>query len=574
MEDDFSFQLCAGQDGGCEAAVHAMRSIFQTPETEAVLLVDANNAFNSLNRKAALHNISITCPPLANILINTYRSPVRMYITGDGEISSTEGTTQGDPLAMAMYALAITPLINQLKASCPDVKQAWYGDDATGASTCRGLRRWWDELTDLGPSFGYFPNDSKTYLVVKQEFVKVANDAFADTDVLITTHGKRHLGAALGSKTFTEEYVSNKVEGWIKDVKNLVQIALSQPHAAYAAFVHGLSNRWSYLVRTIPDIEDLLQPLENAIQLHLIPALTGRPPCSTIERKLLALPVRLGWLGLRDPSTTSSDCFRSSERITAPLVALITSQDENEKVDIDSVRTVKNDVKRENRRRQDSQSETINAQLTPELKRCVDLSQEKGSSSWLSVLPLEEHGFYLHKGEFRDALGLRYGWKLNNTPKTCNCGAQFTVNHAMICHMGGFPTIRHNEIRDITASLLTEVCNNVAIEPALQPLSGENMAGRSANTDDGARVDIRARGFWNASQDAFFDVRVFYPNASSNRSTNPLSVYRKHEQAKKREYGQRVRDVERGVFTPQVLSSTGGMEGRKRQHSSNVWLIW
>ena len=553
------FQLCAGQDGGCEAAVHAMRSIFQTPETEAVLLVDANNAFNSLNRKAALHNISITCPPLANILINTYRSPVRMYITGDGEISSTEGTTQGDPLAMAMYALAITPLINQLKASCPDVKQAWYADDATGASTCRGLRRWWDELTDLGPSFGYFPNDSKTYLVVKQEFVKVANDAFADTDVLITTHGKRHLGAALGSKSFAEEYVSNKVEGWTKDVKNLAQIALSQPHAAYAAFIHGLSNRWSYLVRTIPDIEDLLQPLENAIQLHLIPALTGRPPCSTIERKLLALPVRLGGLGLRDPSTTSSDCFRSSERITAPLVALIISQDENEKVDFDSVRTVKNDVKRENRRRQDSQSETINAQLTPELKRCVDLSQEKGSSSWLSVLPLEEHGFYLHKGEFRDALDLRYGWKLNNTPQTCNCGAQFTVNHAMICHMGGFPTIRHNEIRDITASLLTEVCNNVAIEPALQPLSGENMAGRSANTDDGARVDIRARGFWNASQDAFFDVRVFYPNASSNRSTNPMSVYRKHEQAKKREYGQRVRDVERGVFTPLVLSSTGGM---------------
>ena len=103
---------------------------------------------------------------------------------------------------------------------------------------------------------------------------------------------------------------------------------------------------------------------------------------------------------------------------------------------------------------------------------------------------------------------LRYGWKPNNTPQTCNCGAQFKVNHAMICHMGGFPTIRHNEIRDITASLLTEVCNNVTTEPPLQPLSGENMTARSANTNDGARVDIRARGFWNVSQDAFFDVRV------------------------------------------------------------------
>lgn len=74
----------------------------------------------------------------------------------------------------------------------------------------------------------------------------------------------------------------------------------------------------------------------------------------------------------------------------------------------------------------------------------------------------------------------------------------------MICHMEGFPTIRHNEIHDITASLLTEVCNNVATEPPLQPLSGESMTARSANTDDGARVDIRARGFWNTSQDAFF----------------------------------------------------------------------
>ena len=77
-----------------------------------------------------------------------------------------------------------------------------------------------------------------------------------------------------------------------------------------------------------------------------------------------------------------------------------------------------------------------------------------------------------------------------------------TMN-VIICHMGGFPTIRHNEIRDIIATLLTEVCNNVTTEPSLQPLSGERMTACSANTEDGARVDIRARGFWNASQDAF-----------------------------------------------------------------------
>ena len=111
-------------------------------------------------------------------------------------------------------------------------------------------------------------------------------------------------------------------------------------------------------------------------------------------------------------------------------------------------------------------------------------------------------------------------------------------------------------VRFLTAFLLTEVCYNVATEPPLQPLTGESYSARSVNMDDNAHLDIRARDFWNNHQDAFFDVRVFYPNAPSNRSTD---AYRKHELAKKREYGQRVHEIERGVFTPLVLSTNGGM---------------
>ena len=220
-----------------------------------------------------------------------------------------EVSTQGDPLAMAMYALAVTPLIDQLKASCPEVRQVWYADDATEASTVRGLRLWWKELADRGPSFGYNPNASKTYLIVKPDHVELAKTQFADTDVAITTYGKRHLGAALGSKTFTEEYVHNKVQKWTTDIINLAGVATTQPHAAYAAYIHGLSNHWLYLLRTVPDISDLLQPLEFAIHQHLIPALTGRPPCSSIERALLTLPTRLGGLGIRNPSAMSSESF-------------------------------------------------------------------------------------------------------------------------------------------------------------------------------------------------------------------------------------------------------------------------
>ena len=107
-------QTCAGHDAGAEAAIHAMREIFAHENTDAVLLVDASNAFNQVNRQSALHNISIMCPSFATILKNTYGVPIRLFITGEGEIASTEGTTQGDPLAMAMYALAVTPLIRSL----------------------------------------------------------------------------------------------------------------------------------------------------------------------------------------------------------------------------------------------------------------------------------------------------------------------------------------------------------------------------------------------------------------------------------------------------------------------------
>ena len=301
---------------------------------------------------------------------------------------------------MAMYALAITPLIHQLRSSCPRVQQVWFANDATGASTCSNLKAWWNKLSSHGPAFGYHPNASKTYLVVKEKHMTTAQELFADTDVHITIQGKRHLGAAIGSRTFTEEYICSKVQTWSEEIKRLANVATTQPHAAYAAFTHGLSSRWSYLMRTIPDIQDLLIPLENEIHQTFIPALTGRPPCSKLERDLLGLPVRLGGMGLTNPVTLSTNAFQASQHPTAPLAALIITQQINQNTDPDLTRSLKNSIHRENRQRQDQQAKDIYAQLTPQLKRCVDLAVEKGSSSWLTVLPLPDHGFFLHKGEF------------------------------------------------------------------------------------------------------------------------------------------------------------------------------
>ena len=139
------------------------------------------------------------------------------------------------------------------------------------------------------------------------------------------------------------------------------------------------------------------------------------------------------------------------------------------------------------------------------------------------------------------------------------------MDHALSCPKGGFPILQHNEIRDLTANLLSEVCHNVSTEPHLQPLTGESLSLATANSQDGARLDIAANGFWGGCfKRTFFDVKVFNPYAPSNRHTQPSSGYRAHENAKKRTYEQRIREIEHSSFTPLVMSLTGGL-GREAQ---------
>ena len=147
-----------------------------------------------------------------------------------------------------------------------------------------------------------------------------------------------------------------------------------------------------------------------------------------------------------------------------------------------------------------------------------------------------------------------------NLPVNCDCGKPFSVEHALSCPRGSFPSIRHNELRHITAQLLTEVCHNVGTEPALQPLSQEQLRYKTANRDDGARLDIFAESFWGRDrQCAFFDVRIFNPFAPSHCNTPLAQCYRRNEQEKKRSYDERVREVEHGTFSPLVFTASGGM---------------
>ena len=111
-------QICAGHPAGAEA-IHAMQTIFNDDNTDAMLLVDATNAFNCMNHSVALHNTYVICPAIATYVSNTYRHPSRLFVAGGPEIKSQKGTTQGDPPGHALaFALAFAK-----HSSCPTVSE-------------------------------------------------------------------------------------------------------------------------------------------------------------------------------------------------------------------------------------------------------------------------------------------------------------------------------------------------------------------------------------------------------------------------------------------------------------------
>ena len=176
-----NFQLCLGQKCGIEYAIHTLREAYLNNENQAILLIDAENAFNSLNRELALRNVENLCPSLLNAIKNSYSTPSKLYVNNK-TLWSREGTTQGDPLAMAMYGVAIIPLIRKLDQK--EIMQKWFADDGNAAGSLQNLRKMLDLVETTGQGFGYFVKLSKCHLICKPEYAEEAKKIFQGTNIV------------------------------------------------------------------------------------------------------------------------------------------------------------------------------------------------------------------------------------------------------------------------------------------------------------------------------------------------------------------------------------------------------
>ena len=579
-----NLQVCGGTPAGCEAAIHAAHALFEQPDTEAALLVDASNAFNQMNRRSALHNVSILCPILFQFLLNVYRMPSALHIpTWQRSIMSTEGTVQGDPAAMAFFALNTLPLIqlaNQ-KLPPPALAQMWYADDATGLGKIEALRTWWDLLRVEGPKIGYILNAGKCILLVKPQLVVEAERAFHDTGITIlpsnqspnsqvlTDLGARHLGAPLGETSFVEAYIKGKVSTWVEELSTLCDLAEYDPHCAYAAYTHGFRSKWVFIQRTTPNIAHLFQPLDELIARRLIPALTGLTGCDDASINLLGLPPRHGGIGLSLPSHHAQRSYEASREITTQMTDLIIKQDSsNAQLDLGGLLATKRGVIKRLEEEQEMKKRDIlqnppNGIVAP-LPKVLELATAKGASSWLSCLPIQKFNFTLNKVEFQDAMSMRYHWTPPNFPCTCNCGKENSVSHAMQCMKGGYVKWRHDCVKKQYATLMKEAgLKDVVVEPSLLPLPPAmqrrtpNGGIKSTDADD-ATLDIAATGLWGVQNRTFFDVRITDPTALSYIGFPTTTHLQNQENEKKNDYARRVQEIEKASFTPLVHTVAGG----------------
>ena len=294
--------------------------------------------------------------------------------------------------------------------------------------------------------YEYYAKPNKCILISKHDRLERAKELFRDvgmriqtdgskdTGIEITTSGARHLGAAVGTTEFQREYVQKKVAAWIECVRTLSEIAETEPHAAYSAYTHCLQSNWTFLCRTMPGRSEWFQPLEDTIRQVFIPKLLKRD-VNNFERDLLSLPARMGGMGITKPTELNIIAGTNSIYISKPLVRLIKRQefalDPNDL--LNRVKLLRNVV---DKTIEDGNLRKLDLLLgsdlaTPAIKTALKACSEKGASSWITCYPNYDHGTVLHKGEFTDALCIRYGWPLPRLPIECKCGA-FDVQHACL----------------------------------------------------------------------------------------------------------------------------------------------
>jgi hypothetical protein len=417
----------------------------------------------------------------------------------------------------------------------------WYADDADAGAKFDKIERFFRRLCEIGPLFGYYPEPTKSILIVRQHNLEEARLRLSAFRVKT---GNRYLGGFIGEEEALNEWLGEKTKFWTEAVTDLTSVMQAFPQAAYSGLQNILQQEWQFVQRVTKGIGPEFAAVEQTLAKTFLPTLFGDEYDDNDPRRALAgLPVKWAGLAIPDPTTLAQPNYEASILLCSQSVDVFRSTDH-----LKVIRDVKAELKLRNAAKNESSLNGLASKMSYDNRRTILRGKETGQ--WLLVLPSTVNSTELSAQEFRDALLLRYTRCPPDLPIQCDgCQQKFSVRHALECKRGGLVISRHNKIRDELSDLASKAFFPSAVrdEPiihtsrASEPRSSPGKPASPAvkrlfqnnRTED--RDDILVRGLWARGTDCIIDVRITDVDAKSQRSKDPLKVFKSPREGEEKE---------------------------------------
>ena len=288
------------------------------------LLVDANNAFNEINRVRMIWTVRHLWPSGTIFFFKCYCNWSSLVLrNGNGTaiiLHSREGVMQGDPNTIIAYGIRILPIIKNLKREITDTTNPWYDDYDGALGTFARLETYFDSLTRQGPGQGYQPDPTNSVLIIHPENIE-AGKVFGRRHGFRVCMGAHYLGGFIGDNESNQDWLRECTLTWEKNINTIRKTAVKYLQESYATVVHEIQSEWIFLQHVTWDTGDAFVGVEKMIRemFFLIFYLERRTPPPVVGA-LSKITVKKTGRGLLNPVTSDQENYLSSTQGSAELV--------------------------------------------------------------------------------------------------------------------------------------------------------------------------------------------------------------------------------------------------------------